>query len=594
MLEVDHLCIAFDTPNGPRPTVKDISLTVHPGEIVGLVGESGSGKTLLSLGVMGLLPTNARVTSGQIRVDGIDLLSLSAEALRKLRGKTLSMVFQDPLSSLDPVFTCGAQLVDAITLHEKVGRAEAWARGIALLRKERITDPERCMRAYPHELSGGQCQRVMIAMAVACKPRLIIADEPTTALDVTVQKQVLEILRELNREVGAAILLITHDLGVIREVADRVVVMFNGEKMEEADTVALFAGPKSAYTRGLIAAMPSLGEKRDRLPTVAMSRSTSDIDVSGNTSSSTAATAAPDAWPNAAPSARPAQVALMPAQHDAATPVSALRSPILSVRNLKKNFVVSNGALSEKRTFVAVDDVSFDIPFRSTMGLVGESGCGKSTLSRLIMRLLEADDGSIVFNGHEMTTLKGAPLRHVRRDIAMIFQDPYGSLNPRQTVEELIAEPLVINGRRAERARVVPMMLDCVGLPRQALTRYPHEFSGGQRQRIAIARALALRPALVICDEAVSALDVSVQAQVLNLLQDLQREFDLTYLFISHDLSVVEHISDTVAVMQTGRFVETGPAQSIFRAPAHAYTKVLLDAVPRVAAPLPTVRGAYS
>ena len=576
MLEVDDLCIAFETKQGMRPTVKNMSFSVRPGEIVGLVGESGSGKTLMSLGIMGLLPANAKVTAGSVRIGGTDLLSLDAESLRKMRGSRMSMVFQDPLSSLDPVFTCGDQIVDAIRLHEDVSRAEAYRRGVELLRKERIADPVRCMKSYPHELSGGQCQRVMIAMAVACRPQIIIADESTTALDVTVQKQVLDILRDLNREVGAAILLITHDLGVIYEVADRVVVMYRGVKMEEATTADLFAAPKSDYTRALIAAMPSLGDRRDRLPTVASALDAVDGEDVGSTAVHTEAHPRLYAVP-AEPGPR----------RDAARSTADTRMPLLSVRNLRKTYVVRDGAFSPSRAFRAVDDVSFDIPFRTTLGLVGESGCGKSTLSRLIMRLTACDSGSIVFNGQDLAGLSGPALRQARRDMAMVFQDPYGSLNPRQTVEELIAEPLVVNGRATERAHVVPRMIDCVGLARSALGRYPHEFSGGQRQRIAIARALALHPALVICDEAVSALDVSVQAQVLNLLKDLQHEFDLTYLFISHDLSVVEHVSDTIAVMQGGRIVETGSADAIFAAPTHDYTKTLLGAVPRAVRPLP-------
>jgi peptide/nickel transport system ATP-binding protein len=572
MLEVDNLCIAFETKEGLRPTVKGMSLSVQAGEIVGLVGESGSGKTLMSLAVMGLLPPNARVTSGSICMGGTDLLTLERESLRRLRGSRISMIFQDPLSSLDPVFTCGDQIVDAIRLHENVSRADAWRRGIELLRREHIADPERCMKSYPHELSGGQCQRVMIAMAVACRPQVIIADEPTTALDVTVQKQVLDILRELNREVGAAILLITHDLGVISEVADRVVVMYRGEKMEEAATTDLFIAPKSDYTRALIAAMPSLGERRDRLPTIASALAGERDAVSAGTAGGSG---------TRSDTHRPQLYAVPTRRH------SDVRSPLLSVRGLVKTYAVREGLFGPAREVRAVNDVSFEIPFRTTMGLVGESGCGKSTLSRLIMRLLTPDTGSIVLDGEDLATLSGASLRRMRPRMAMVFQDPYGSLNPRQTVEQLIAEPLVINGRSAERSQIVTKMLDCVGLPRSALARYPHEFSGGQRQRIAIARALALRPALVICDEAVSALDVSVQAQVLNLLKDLQAEFDLTYLFISHDLSVVEHVSDTIAVMQKGQIVESGSASLIFSSPAHEYTKTLLAAVPRAVRPIP-------
>ncbi|MEI4488559.1 ABC transporter ATP-binding protein [Frigidibacter sp. MR17.14] len=557
MLEVQELSIAFETPEGLRPTVKSMSLSVRKGEIVGLVGESGSGKTLMSLGVFGLLPKNAVVTSGRILLDGQDLLAADRETLRRLRGNRISMIFQDPIASLDPVFTCGDQIVDAIRIHEKIGRKAARTRAQGLLERLKISDPARAMRSYPHELSGGQCQRVMIAMAVACKPDVIIADEPTTALDVTVQKQVLEILRELNREVGAAILLITHDLGVIYEVADRVVVMYRGDKMEEAATADLFRQPQSAYTRGLIAAMPALGAGRARLPTVGDE--------------------------GRAPARRPAQPRATVAPAPAAVPTAV--PPVLELRGVSKTYTLRAGPFSKTVEMRAVDDVNLSIAPRSTLGLVGESGCGKSTLSRLILQMQRADRGQVLFDGRDLTALSGEALRLARRDVAMVFQNPYASLNPRQCVRDLIAAPLDINGRGSEREAVARRLIEAVGLTQAALARYPHEFSGGQRQRIAIARALALNPRLLICDEAVSALDVSVQAQVLNLLRDLQEEFDLTYLFISHDLAVVEHVSDSIAVMRAGRIVEQGPAAEIFARPQHAYTRMLLDAVPRIGTP---------
>ncbi len=556
MLEVRNLSIAFKTSAGLKPAVRSIDFTIKPGEILGLVGESGSGKTITSLGVMGLLPPNAVVTGGEVLVDGVDMLKLAPGELRKVRGRHVSMIFQDPMASLDPIFTCGDQIVEAILLHEKIGKAAARRKALELLEKVHIPDPARTMRSYPHELSGGQCQRVMIAMAVACKPRIIIADEPTTALDVTVQKQVLDLLRGLNEEVGAAILLITHDLGVIYEVADRVVVMYAGEKMEEATTRDLFAAPKSDYAKALIDSMPALGRKHGRLPVI-------ERDTAGNVRS-----VRPE------PRVRPTDAGPLPVYADSV--------PLLELRDLCKSYWVKPTPLSAPVEMRAVDNVSFAIAPRTTLGLVGESGCGKTTLSRAVMRLSALDSGQILFKGRDIAKLSEGQMQPFRREIAMVFQNPYGSLNPRQNVADLVAAPMVIGGEgnSAERAKSVAYLLEAVGLPKAAAGKYPHEFSGGQRQRIAVARALALKPSLVICDEAVSALDVSVQAQVLNLLKDLQVEFDLTYLFISHDLSVVEHISDTVAVMQKGRIVEYGPAEGIFAAPRDAYTRMLLDAVP--------------
>ncbi len=557
MLEVRNLSIAFKTSAGLKSAVRDIDFTIRPGEILGLVGESGSGKTITSLGVMGLLPPNAVVTGGEVLVDGVDILKLPPAELRKLRGRHIAMIFQDPMASLDPIFTCGDQIVEAILLHEPIGRANARRKARELLEKVLIPDPDRAMRSYPHELSGGQCQRIMIAMAVACRPRIIIADEPTTALDVTVQKQVLELLRELNEEVGAAILLITHDLGVIYEVADRVVVMYAGDKMEEATTADLFAAPQSEYSRALIDSMPSLGREAERLPVI-------ERDSLGKVRS-----VRPE------PRARPASSGPTPAEAD---------RPLLEIRDLCKSYWVKPAPLAMPVEMCAVDHVSLSVAPRTTLGLVGESGCGKSTLSRAVIRLYKPDSGQILFKGKDIAGLSDKEMRPFRREIAMVFQNPYGSLNPRQTVAQLVEAPMVIfaDGDAVGRQGRVRSLLEAVGLPATSAQKYPHEFSGGQRQRIAIARALALKPSLVICDEAVSALDVSVQAQVLNLLKDLQAEFDLTYLFISHDLSVVEHVSDTVAVMQRGRIVEYGTAAAIFGNPQEAYTRMLLDAVPTV------------
>jgi len=552
MLQVKDIHIAFQSHEGLKPAVHGVSFHIEKGEILGLVGESGSGKTLMSLGILDLLPPNAQVTKGEVLLDGTDLLKMPKSALRKLRGSRISMIFQDPMASLDPVFPCGDQIMEAILLHERISKADAYKRAVELLEREHVRDPARTMRSYPHELSGGQCQRVMIAMAVACRPELIIADEPTTALDVTVQRQVLEILRRLNQDVGAAILLITHDLGVIYEVADRVIVMYNGRLMEEASKQDLFARPRSDYTKALLDAMPALGQKRGRLPTI-------EREASG-----------------AVRSVVPAE----PRKREA--PPAADAAPLLEIKNLKKTYWIKDSPASPPRPMVAVNDVSLAIPRHSTLGLVGESGCGKSTISRLVMRLTDSDTGQIWLDGKNIARLPESQLFKVRSNLSMVFQNPYGSLNPRQSVGEIIAAPLIVHGRKAEVGKAVPRLIEAVGLPKSAARKFPHEFSGGQRQRIAIARALALNPSLVICDEAVSALDVSVQAQVLNLLKDLQEEFDLTYLFISHDLSVVEHISDTIAVMQAGSIVETGTAGEIFANPKQDYTRMLLDAVPRI------------
>ncbi|KEA03002.1 MULTISPECIES: ABC transporter ATP-binding protein [Rhizobium/Agrobacterium group] len=564
ILRIDNLSIAFRTDGGLRAVVNGVSLTLTSGEILGLVGESGSGKTILSLAAMGLLPHNATVTSGRVEFAGENLLTARPDVLRKLRGKRISMIFQDPMASLDPVFTCGSQIVEAIQLHERITRRQAGERARDLLAKVGIADPARCMRSYPHELSGGQCQRIMIAMAVACKPDVIIADEPTTALDVTVQKQVLTLLRDLNREIGAAILLITHDLGVIYEVADRVAVIYRGDLMEQASTGDLFRAPRSAYTKALIASMPSASTPQSRLPVICrddLGQISSVVEV------------------------RPSQKERLSKKPEGET--------LLEIRNLTKTYWLRETALSAPKPFRAVDDVSLVIPARSTVGLVGESGCGKSTLSRLVMRLMQPDSGAIEFEGRDLVSLDHDRLRAARRDFALVFQNPYGSLNPRQTVTDLIAAPIDIHQRGRDREAAVARLLDAVGLPRDAMGRYPHEFSGGQRQRIVIARALALNPKLLICDEAVSALDVSVQAQVLNLLQDLQDEFDLTYLFISHDMSVVRHVSDTIAVMQKGKIVEIGPAAEVFDNPKEDYTRTLLSAVPKIGTGRPAALEAH-
>ncbi|WDZ96139.1 ABC transporter ATP-binding protein [Herbaspirillum sp. WKF16] len=552
LLDIRNLKVSF----AGHQAVRGLDLAIAPGQTVALVGESGCGKSTTALSLLRLLGPSAQV-SGELLFEGRDLLALSEDDLSALRGDAISMIFQEPMTSLNPVLSIGRQVIEAIRLHQDLGPAAARARAIELLELVRIPEPQRRIDDYPHQLSGGQRQRVMIAMAVANRPRLLIADEPTTALDVTIQAQILELLDQLRRELGMAVLLITHDLGVVEQWADRVAVMHGGGKVEEAASAALFAAPRHDYTRGLLGASLRLEQdlhyRRRRLPEI---RSELAADGSRSFTLGGGEPALPFA---AADSGRP--------------------SPLLSVQDLRVDYATPRG------TVQAVRGVSFDIAAGETVGLVGESGCGKSTLSRSIVRLEDSVSGRILLDGVDIARLGRAALRPHRRRVQMVFQDPYASLNPRHTVAEILDAALVIHEvkDRAERRRRIEQMVDLVGLPKSALTRYAHQFSGGQRQRIGIARALVLKPALVICDEPVSALDVSVQAQILNLLVDLKREFGLSYLFISHDLSVVRYIADRVLVMNGGRIVEQGDHQSIWRDPQHPYTRALIAAVPGAA-----------
>ncbi|WP_420994230.1 ABC transporter ATP-binding protein [Cupriavidus sp. 30B13] len=539
-----------------KHAVQGLDLQIAAGEMLALVGESGCGKSSAALALMGLLPAYARST-GSVRLDGRELAGLGERALSAERGRSLSMIFQEPMTSLNPVLSVGRQVAEAITLHQPLSRGAARARAIELLELVRLPEPARRFDAYPHEFSGGQRQRIMIAMAVACGPRLLIADEPTTALDVTIQAQILALIDSLRRELGMAVLLITHDLGVVADYADRVAVMHGGRKLEEGATADVFAAPAHAYTRGLLGASlhvaNGLHYSRDRLAEI---RADGDGDFRLVT---------PPAAPRAASRAATAGAA-----------------PLLSVQDLTLSYPGDG-----HQRVRAVDGLSLDIAAGETVGLVGESGCGKSSLSRAIVRLAQADAGRVLFDGQDLLALAPSALLPWRRRVQMVFQDPYGSLNPRQRVEDILGHALAIHGvrERAERARRIAAILDDVGLGRGAAGRYPHEFSGGQRQRIAIARALVLRPELVICDEPVSALDVSIQAQILNLLADLKAEHGLTYLFISHDLSVVRYIADRMCVMQAGRIVETGTPESLWTSPRHPYTRALLAAVPGAAPP---------
>jgi peptide/nickel transport system ATP-binding protein len=544
LLELNKLAVSF----GGRPAVRPIDLSIKHGEMLALVGESGSGKSTIALAAMGLLPAQAQV-EGSIRFEGQPLLTLREREWSALRGNRIGMIFQEPMTSLNPLQPVGRQVAEALTLHRPMSFSAARKQALELLDLVRLPEPALRFDHYPHQLSGGQRQRVMIAIAVACRPSLLIADEPTTALDVTIQAQILELIDQLRRELSMAVLLITHDLGVVARWADRVIVMKDGTKVEEADSATLFAHPSQPYTRALLGASLHFGtglHYRD-------GRLTDTIGERLPATDATTATA------NTAPRI------------------------LLEVTGLQVDYPGAGRAVR------AVDGVSFNIREGETVGLVGESGCGKSSLSRALTRLLEPSAGSIVFDGDDVTHRRRRALRPYRRRVQMIFQDPYGSLNPRHTVERTLGLALAIHGvsQRRERDTKIRRIVDAVGLPSSALQRYPHEFSGGQRQRIGIARALVLEPELVICDEPVSALDVSIQAQILDLLADLKAELGLALLFISHDLSVVRYIADRVLVMQAGRLVETGDHRSIWTSPQHPYTRTLIDAVPSSHVPLP-------
>ncbi|KWK22395.1 glutathione ABC transporter ATP-binding protein [Burkholderia stagnalis] len=567
VVAVDDLSVTFRREGATFDAVRGVSFHVDRGETLAIVGESGSGKSVTSLALMRLVEHGGgTITRGRIafrRRNGtqLDLAQASAATMRGVRGADIAMIFQEPMTSLNPVFTVGDQISEAIALHQAKSASDARAEALRLLDLVRIPEARRVFARYPHQLSGGMRQRVMIAMALSCRPALLIADEPTTALDVTIQAQILQLIRGLQDEMNMGVVFITHDMGVVAEVADRVLVMYRGEKVEEGDAPRIFAAPEHRYTRALLAAVPRLGSMQgtdvpEKFPL---------LKVEG----AAAAEAVPPVADDAAALAQPAV--------DAAAP------PVLRVRDLVTRFPVKSGLFGRVSQYVhAVERVSFELRPGETLALVGESGCGKSTTGRSLLRLVESQSGSIEFDGRDISAMKGADLQALRRNIQFIFQDPFASLNPRLTVGFSIMEPLLVHGVASGRAAQerVDWLLDRVGLPAEAARRYPHEFSGGQRQRIAIARALALNPKVVIADESVSALDVSVQAQIVNLMLDLQRELGVAYLFISHDMAVVERISHRVAVMYLGQIVEIGPRRAVFEAPQHPYTKKLMSAVP--------------
>jgi peptide/nickel transport system ATP-binding protein len=572
LLTIDGLKTYFHTEDRVVKAVDGISLSIREGETLGVVGESGSGKSVTAMTLMRLLPPEtARVNAGKISFLGRDLVGLPLREMRKIRGKEIGMIFQEPMTSLNPVFRVGDQVMEPIMVHEGATKAEARARALQLFREVDIPDPERRLDAYPHEMSGGQKQRVMIAMALACNPKLLIADEPSTALDVTIQKQILELLRRLRDQRGMSILFITHDLGVIAEIADHVAVMFQGHLVEHGDVEQIFGNPQHPYTRSLLACRPGLDTRYRRLPTTSTFMSWRlDDDHQLHIEE------------------KPVDPAALKALESAGRDklLAPAGEPLLSVKDLSVHFPIKRGLFGRTVGHVkAVDGISFDVWKGQTLGLVGESGCGKTTTGRAILRLIEPTGGQVWYGGKDLAHVPPKELRGLRRHLQIIFQDPYSSLNPRMTVGDMLSEPMEVHGlikSKGERTDRVASLLKEVGLLPEHMNRYPHEFSGGQRQRISIARALALEPSFIICDESVSALDVSVQAQVLNLLKDLQEKHGLTYIFISHDLSVVKFMSDTMAVMKDGKIVEMGAAHEIYAAPREEYTRRLIDAVPRI------------
>ena len=551
VLLVENLTTSFLVDGEWKPVVRNVSFSVAPGETVAIVGESGSGKSVTSLSIMRLLQPDLSRIEGRIMLGGRDLLSLPEHEMRKVRGNDVSMIFQEPMTSLNPLFTIGDQISEALLCHKNMSAAEAKAETIRLLEKVRIPSAASRFDEYPHRFSGGMRQRVMIAMALASKPKLLIADEPTTALDVTIQGQILDLIKMLQDEEGTSVLFITHDMGVVAEIADRTVVMYRGEQVETGETADIFHRGKHPYTRALLSAVPVLGsmqkyERPLRFPVVNTATGASDTPVE-----------VPD--------------------------TVAKDKPILEVKNLSKHFDIHSGLFGRLSGRVhAVENVSFDLHAGETLSLVGESGCGKSTTGRAIMRLIEPDAGSVTVEGRDMLSLDKRGMREMRKSVQMIFQDPFASLNPRMTVGQAIAEPYLEHkmGTSKEAQEVVADMLRKVGLTPDMSKRYPHEFSGGQRQRICIARALALEPKVIVADESVSALDVSIKAQVINLMLDLQQNLNLAFLFISHDMAVVERVSHRVAVMYLGEIVEIGPRAAVFGNPQHDYTKKLMSAVP--------------
>lgn len=582
ILDVRNLEVSFSTDGRTVRAVDNITFQIPRGKTLGIVGESGSGKSVTSLAIMRLIQEPVgKITSGEIWFDSptlkrkINLAKATPQEMREIRGKDIAMVFQEPMTSLNPVYTCGNQVMEAILLHENVTKKQAYDKTIELFKKVRLPRPKKMFNSYPHEISGGQKQRVMIAMALSCNPRLLIADEPTTALDVTVQAAILDLLQILHEDKDVSIIFITHDLGVIAEIADDVMVMYHGRMMEKDDVWNIFDNPQHPYTKGLLACRPRLDVQMRVLPVIddfmEVTEDDSIIEKANNKYASVGEALLLNFVTEDEVEERNRELAQKP--------------PILEVKKLKKYFPIRKGFFQKRPAPVrAVDDVSFQVYPGETIGLVGESGSGKTTLGRTIMRLIEPTGGSIIFENERINDFKGKKMRKLRRDMQIIFQDPYSSLNPRLTIGDAILEPMRLHGilgsNRQRKDRVIEL-LETVSLKPEHYNRYPHEFSGGQRQRVVIARTLSLNPKFIICDESVSALDVSVQAQVLNLLNELKDKFNLTYVFISHDLSVVKFMSDRLIVMNQGKIVESDYADRIYDNPKEEYTKKLIEAIPK-------------
>ncbi|MCU1429423.1 MAG: oligopeptide/dipeptide transporter, ATPase subunit [Actinomycetia bacterium] len=602
LLSVRSLCVDFASADGWLRAVEDVSFDVAPGEVLGVVGESGSGKSVSSLAVLDLLPHRAsRVSAESIRFDGRELTQLSAEEMRRIRGGEISMIFQEPMTSLNPAYTVGNQIAETVRVHWGASRKHAWRHAVEMLDRVGIPDPHRRVKDYPHAFSGGMRQRAMIAMALSCGPKLLIADEPTTALDVTIQAQILELIRGLQSEFGMAVVFVTHDLGVVADICNRVVVMYAGQVVEHSNVADVYIRPSHPYTEGLLESMPQVAELGKPLTVI-------PGQVPRPQDFATGCRFGPRCKYESEACAQPVSLLESPSGMSRCVKVKDLElsgtrwravtgsttapsengradthDPLLRVRGLAKEFPVQSSVLRRVVGRVrAVDGVDFEVAPGETLGLVGESGSGKSTVARLLLRLLEPTRGTIEFDGTDITTLSRRDLRKFRRNMQIVFQDPYSSLDPRSTIAETVGEPLEVHlgMKGAPRDERVAMLLERVGLGRHLLRRFPHEFSGGQRQRIAIARALALDPRLVICDEPVSSLDVSTQSQVINLLKELQSELELAYVFIAHDLSVVRHISDRIGVMYLGRIVEIGDAEQVYTRARHPYTAALLSAIP--------------
>lgn len=555
LLSIQNLVVSFGTNKKRSEIIHSISFDVYENEIVGIVGESGSGKSVTSLSIMGLLPKKTAYLNGSIFFENQDLLRLEEKSYRKLRGSEIAMIFQEPMSALNPSLKCGYQVSEVLRLHLNMNYSEAKKETISLFKKVKLPRPDEIFNSYPHQISGGQMQRVMIAMAIACKPKLLIADEPTTALDVTVQKEILTLLKSLQQETKMAMLFISHDLNLVSEIADRVVVMYKGDVVENATTSEIFQNPQAEYTKALLAALPSLEVRLAKLPTIYSIADNSFV---------------PKEIKSGMRARRHKQI--------------YTREPILEIKNLEKYYFSNAGLFSKPDVVKAVNNVTFSVFEGETLGLVGESGCGKSTLGLTILQLEKSTSGSIKYKGKELTKLSKTEVRNLRKEIQIIFQDPYSSLNPRLLIGQVLMEPMEVHGlgkSKKDRKQRVLNLLERVGLDESYFYRYPHELSGGQRQRVGIARTIAVEPKLVICDESVSALDISVQAQVLNLLNELKNDFGFTYIFISHDLAVVKYMSDQLLVMNQGKIAELGDADEIYANPQTAYSKKLIEAIPK-------------